>query len=279
MRTAIIDTGGGLRGIYAAGVLDAFMEMGLEFDLAIGVSAGSANVVSYLGHQRGRNYNFYTVYARRPRYMSMWNFIRTHNYIDLDYVYGTLSNADGEDPLDFEAMRENPADMIIVATDALTGEPKYFTKADITQDNYDICKASSALPFACQPYTVDGREYFDGALSDPLPIDLAFDRGCDKVVMLITSPRDIPRTNNVDALFAKGIQQKYPIAAEKMTGRADVINSELERMRAYEEEGRLRIISPDDACGVKVLERRRNRLDKLYEKGRQDASQIEGFLA
>lgn len=278
MRTAIIDTGGGLRGIYAAGVLDAFMDMDLHFDLAIGVSAGSANIASYLGHQRGRNYSFYTVYARRPQYMGVWNFLRHGSYVNLDYVYGTLSNSHGEDPLDYDALRENPADLIVVATDAQTGEPVYFSKDNLNQDNYDICKASSALPFACQPYVVDGREYFDGALSDPIPVHLAIERGCDKIVMLITSPREVKRTNSVDAFFARGIQKKYPAAADKLTGRADVINAELERVREYEEDGRLLIISPNDSCGVKVLEKRRPRLDRLYEKGRQDADAVSGFL-
>lgn len=278
MRTAIIDTGGGLRGIYAAGVFDRFMENGVTFDLAIGVSAGSANIASFLGNQPGRNYNFYTVYSRRPRYMSVWNYLRTKSYIDLDYVYGTLSNSDGEDPLDYETLKASPTEFLVVATDAQTGEPKYFSKEDLSQDEYDIFKASSAMPFACQPYTIRGREYFDGALSDPFPVHVAFEHGCDKVVMLITTPRTVERTNSVDAFFAKGIQAKYPLAAEKMIGRADVINQSLRDLEQYEEEGRLLIITPDDSCGVKVLDKRRDRLDRLYEKGRGDASRIDGFL-
>lgn len=278
MRTAIIDTGGGLRGIYAAGVLDAFMDNGITFDLAVGVSAGSANIASFLGQQPGRNYNFYTVYARRPRYMSVWNYLRTRNYIDLDYVYSTLSNSDGEDPLDYETLRGNPTEFIVVATDAETGEPKYFSKDDLAQDEYDICKASCAIPFACQPYTIGGREYFDGALSDPLPVHLAFEHGCEKVVMLITTPRTVERTNSVDAFFAKGIQNRYPVAAQKMIGRAGVINQALRDLERYEKEGRLLIITPDDSCGVKVLDKRVERLDRLYEKGREDASRIDGFL-
>lgn len=278
VKTAVVDTGGGLRGIYAAGVFDKFMEMGITFDFAVGVSAGSANVASFLGSQPGRNYVFYTVYARRPRYMSLWNFFRSRNYIDLDYVYGTLSNSDGEHPLDYKQLQENPTEFIVVATDAETGEPAYFTKDDLTQDHYDIFKASSAMPFACLPYDVNGREYFDGALSDPLPVHLALERGCTKIVLLITSPRDVLRTNSVDAFFAKGIQSKYPIAAQKLVDRANVINESLKQLRQYEEEGKLLIIAPDDACGVKVLEKRRERLDRLYEKGRTDADAVKKFL-
>ena len=66
-----IDVGGGLRGIYAAGVLDYCMDKNIRFDLGIGVSAGSANLASYGAGQRGRNYQFYTEYAFRKEYMSL----------------------------------------------------------------------------------------------------------------------------------------------------------------------------------------------------------------
>ena len=65
MKTGVIDVGGGLREIYAAGVLDYCMEHGIRFDVGIGVSAGSANLASYAAGQIGRNYKFYTEYAFR----------------------------------------------------------------------------------------------------------------------------------------------------------------------------------------------------------------------
>ena len=109
MKTGVVDVGGGLRGIYAAGVFDYCLDRGIQFDYCIGVSAGSANVSSYLAGQKGRNYRFYYQYSFRKRYMGLKDFILKGSYIDLDYIYGTLSNADGEDPLDFQALHNNPA--------------------------------------------------------------------------------------------------------------------------------------------------------------------------
>ena len=71
MKIGVVDVGGGLRGIYAAGVFDYCMDENIKFDCCIGVSAGSANVASYLSGQRGRNYKFYTDYAFRNQYMGM----------------------------------------------------------------------------------------------------------------------------------------------------------------------------------------------------------------
>lgn len=116
MKIGVIDVGGGLRGIYAVGVFDYCMDHDIRFDLGIGVSAGSANLASYAAGQRGRNHQFYTEYAFRKQYMSMRNFILKHSFIDLDYVYGTLSQSDGENPLDYCALRDNPMEFHVVAT-------------------------------------------------------------------------------------------------------------------------------------------------------------------
>jgi len=83
--------------------------------------------------------------------MSFGNFILKKSFVDMDYVYGTLSNSDGENPLDYIAVRDNRMEFYVVATDALTGQAKYFDKADIRQDDYSIFKASSAIPFICKP--------------------------------------------------------------------------------------------------------------------------------
>ena len=67
-KLGIVDVGGGYRGVYASGVLDYCMDHGLCFDLGIGVSAGSANLISYAARQRGRNHQFYTEYGLRKEY-------------------------------------------------------------------------------------------------------------------------------------------------------------------------------------------------------------------
>ena len=136
MKTGVVDVGGGLRGIYAAGVLDYCMEHGIRFDLGIGVSAGSANLASYAAGQIGRNYKFYTEYAFRRQYMGIGNFIFKHSFIDMDYVYGTLCRADGEYPLDYPSLRDNPMEFYVVAADARTGQAKYFDKGVALAQEY-----------------------------------------------------------------------------------------------------------------------------------------------
>ena len=146
MKYGVIDVGGGLRGIYGAGVLDRCLEEDLRFDLCIGVSAGSANMASYLAGQHGRNKPFYDEYSFRREYMSVHNLICKHSYLDLGYVYGTLSNAGGENPLDYAALVRSPAELCVVAAHAQNGEAQYFTKADLHPDDYRILMSFIQFP-------------------------------------------------------------------------------------------------------------------------------------
>lgn len=278
MKTGIVDVGGGFRGIYAAGVFDYCLDQGIRFDLVIGVSAGSANAVSYLAGQRGRNYQFYTEYAFRKEYIGARNVLTKGSYIDLDYVYGTLSAASGECPLDYRALADNPAELLVVATNALTGSAKFFDKSDLQQDNYDICKASSAIPFVCRPYEINWMPYYDGALGDPVPVEKAFQCGCDKVVVILTRPADTPRAPGRDPFFAGRIQRRYPFAAQKLRTRAQRYNEGVALAKQYAAEGRALLVSPDGTCGLNTLTRDKEALIQFYQKGRRDAQAISAFL-
>lgn len=278
MKTGIIDVGGGFRGVYACGVLDYCMDQKIPFDLGIGISAGSANLASFLAGQRGRNLTFYTEYGLRKQYASVGNFIRKRSFIDMDYVYGTLSNHDGENPLDYDALRKNPTDFIVVAANAETGEATYFDKRDIQQDNYDVFKASSSIPFICRPYFIQGTPYYDGALGDPIPIEKAFASGCDRVVVLLTKPEHVLRTSEQDEKLAARIRKKYPLAAERLRQRASRYNAGVALAQKYAKQGKVLIVAPDDTCGVSTLSRDPADMKRLYDKGYADGEKIKTFM-
>lgn len=278
MKTGIIDVGGGLRGMYASGIFDYCLDQDLQFDLCIGVSAGSANESSFLAGQKKRNYPFYSDYPFRKEYMSFSNWAKKKSYLDLDYIYGTLSNTGGENPLNYANIVNNPTEFIIVATNALTGKATYFTKNDLHPDDFSVLKASSAIPFICHPYKVKDVPYYDGALGDPIPLQKAFDQGCDTVILILTKPKDTIRTSGKDNFFAKMIQKKYPEAAEDLRKRAQHYNEGVELAKQYEKAGHVLIIAPDNTCGVDTLTKDKAALHRLYEKGYGDAQAIKKFL-
>lgn len=277
--TAIIDVGGGFRAIFGAGVLDRCLEEGIAFDHCYGVSAGSANLTSFLAHQHGRNHTFYTQYAFRKEYASVNSFIHNHNFANLDYVYGTLSNHDGENPLDYEAFAANPAQFTVVACDARDGSTKYFTKDDMHYDDYDVLKASSAVPVACQPYVIDGVPYFDGGIADPVPVQKAIDDGCDRIVLVLTRPKDVIREQHKDVAPARILRRSRPEAAERLLERYATYNTEVAAAKQYEAEGKVLILAPEELYGLSTLSKTYEGLERMYRAGYGQAGRIADFLA
>lgn len=278
-KAGVIDVGGGMRGVYAAGVFDRCLEDGVHFDAAVGISAGSANIVSFLAGQQGRNLRFYTQYSFRKQYMGWGNFLRKRSFIDLDYVYSTLSDSDGEDPLDYDMLAADPTELIIVGCHARTGQTRYFTRADIERDRYDILKASSALPVVCRPYEVDGELYYDGALGDTIPVQKALDLGCERLVLVLTKPRDTVRSSKGDRRMARLLRLRHPQAAARLAGRAQRYNDGVAHAKRLESEGRALVLAPDDTCGVDTLAKDRDAMLRLYRKGYDDGAAIAPFLA
>ena len=279
MKTGIIDVGGGLRDIYGAGVFDRLMDDGVTFDYAIGISAGSANLTMFTSHQRGNSYRYYTEFVFRREYISPANYLKVHSLMNLDYIYGEIPNSEGEAPIDYEAFRNNPMEFLIEVLNANSGQPEYFHKNEIEKDNYIPLMASSALPPYSHPYVINGNLYFDGGLADPLPLQKALDDGCDKVVLLLTKPRDVKRPYDEDKKATDHLRKKgFYKAAISCKMKAYRYNKAIELAEKLEKEGKVLIVSPDDTCGVSVLTRDREKLDRLYQKGYQDGGKVQSFL-
>ena len=276
--TGIIDVGGGTRGVFGCGVFDRCLDDGISFDLVIGVSAGSANGASFLAGQRGRNYRFYTEYAFRKEYMGVTTLLHTGSVIGLEYIYGTLSNTDGEYPLDYDAMMASPTDFEVVATDAETGRPVYFKKQDMTRDRYVFFMASCCVPVVCRPYDVDGVKYLDGGVSDPVPLERAIKAGCDRIIVILTKPVDVPISNKRNALAAAVLRPRYPQAA-KSTEKCNAVYTEnVKKALALQEQGKALVLAPDSISGLKTLSTDLGALQLLYEKGYEAGAKIADFL-
>ena len=134
-KIGLVVEGGGMKCAYGAGILDRLLDEKAAFDYCIGVSAGAANAASFLAGQRERNLRFYTIHVKDPHYISVRNYLHDGQVFGLQYIYGTMSNAGGIDPLDYDAVMANPCEYEIVATDAKTGRARYFNKSDLRRDD------------------------------------------------------------------------------------------------------------------------------------------------
>ncbi len=276
----VIDVGGGMRGMYGAGVLDRCLADGVMFDYCCGVSAGSANLITYQAGQPGRTYRFYHEYAFRKQYMSMVNLLKKGSYIDLDYIYSDLSDSVSIDPLAIRRVLAFPGELCVVATRASDGTPCYFTKKDISPDHYDVLKASCCIPLVCKPYVIDGVEYFDGGLSDPLPVDHLLAEGCDRLVVILTRPVGFQdhRMERAKKIIHR-LLASYPQVADEVFRRHQTYAESLEKVLSLQKQGRALVVAPEDCCGVDTLKRSPENLDRLYRLGTRDGKAIRKFLS
>ena len=276
--TGVVDVGGGLRGALGAGVFDWCLDHNVSFDYYIGVSAGSANVAAFVAGQKGRNLKFYSEYCYRSAYMSFKNYIRTGSYLDLEYIYGeALTNSRGEYPLDYEMLEKADKPVKIVATDAVNGKPVYFDLRDMDKDDYGAIKASSCVPVVNKPYYWKGTPYYDGGISDPIPYEKAFEAGCDKVVIILTRPKDYERSAKKDIRMAK-LLKKNPVVKKVIADRYKIYNEQLCIAKRYENMGKVLIIAPDDIMGMSTFKKDRDKIMALYGKGTEKAESIMGYI-
>lgn len=275
---ALIDVGGGLRAAYAAGAEDRMMEDGARFGLCIGVSAGSANTAFVCARAPHIARRSYIDHSSERRYMGVSTLLRTGSYLGFNYIYGTLMNQGGDVELPFDAFMRSPTDWYAVATDAHTGKPRYFNKYDMRRDDYGPLKASSCLPVVDDPRRWDGHRYFDGALSDPVPVNLALKLGAKRVVVVLTRPRDFRRDPADDAKNVHKLTASWPKAAQALARRAHIYNRELDQVENLVAQGRAYIVAPDSIDGMKTLSRNKRQIQAMYDRGHADAEGVARWL-
>ena len=274
----VVDVGGGMRGSFTAGIYDYIADQGVQpFDYCLGVSAGSANLVSYLAGQRGRNYRFYTEYAFRERYMSMKNMARIGSYVDLDYVYDVLSGPGGEDPVDLEVFGRNAHRYQAVVTDAASGHPVYYDGTRLTGGNFDPVKASCCVPGACKPCPVDGVPGFDGGVADPIPYRHALDMGCDRLVVLLTRPAAYHRPPLDHQAVMQRMLANWPNSFGALKRRYVRYNTDLEAVKELQAEGKALLVAPKSIAGMSTLTKDHEAVERLYRMGYRAGEQVLAF--
>ena len=266
MKTGLVLEGGALRTIFSTGVCDALLDAGVPLpDYTIGVSAGIAYGASYLSRQNRRNLKLVSAYVRDRRYMGMRNLLNPHNraYFGLKFVYDTIPNE--LVPFDYDAFAAYPGDVEAVLTSLDSGQAEYWPVPRRDRSNV-VLQATCAIPLMFPPIEVDGRLYFDGGCSDPIPWRRALDVGCERVVVILTRERDYHKHDD----GAKSMElafRKYPEFVETMRRRTDAYNDSRAALFALEREGKIMVIAPEDTLGCARTERDLGVIRALWQQG------------
>jgi len=268
-QAGLILEGGGMRGIYTAGVLDFFMDKEIWFSDCYGVSAGACHLCSYLSGQRGRSYRIGVNYLDMKQYCGGWSLLRTGDLFGVDMNYSLIPNY--LDPYDYDAAGKYEGRAFAVATNIKTGKPAYLPLKDMRKDILAV-RASSSLPLVSRNVKIDGELYLDGGISDPIPVRKSMRDGNQKNVVIMTKEEGYVR-EPVGGLLAllKTRYLHYPKVYELMRERHLSYNATVQYIEEKQRDGALFVIRPKQKSGVGRIEKDREKMTALYEEGYRDA--------
>lgn len=262
--TGLVLEGGGMRGVFTSGVLDAFMKHELYFNYVVAVSAGACNGLSYMSRQ-----------PRRAR-ISNIDMLAKYDYIGLRHLFTQGSIFDPEllyerfpneiVPYDYDTYFSNPATFEMVTTNCLTGKSEYLSERSGDRKRLiDIVRASSSLPYVSKIVDVDGVPMLDGGIIDSIPVMRAVDMGFRKNVVVATRNRGF-RNNGRDRKIPRFIYRNYPRLRVALSHRIEAYNAQLEMVERMEDEGSIVCIRPQRPMEVGRIEKDIKKLEALYEK-------------
>lgn len=239
----VLFEGGSFRAVFSCGVMDALLDEDIMFPYCIGVSAGSADSASYISRQRGRNIRVFEKYRNDKRYIGKRNLWKEKSMFGIQFVFRDVPNI--HEPFDLETFHRYQGQYLIVATDAGTGKARYFTQEDVDRD-FNVFHATCALPMALPPAQIDGREYFDGGLSDPVPVGRMLRDGNEKMLIVLTRPKGYLKScRRSDIIAARMLERKYPEISRAICNRYRKYNHSVRICEKLEQEGRAVILRPD----------------------------------
>lgn len=266
MKLGMVFEGGGSRTIFSCGVADAFLEESIMPDYFIGVSAGIAYGVSYLSQQKGRNLTLAKRFMSNKKYQGVRHLLNKEqkSYYNVEYVFHDVPKH--LLPFDYGTFAAFPGEVEACVTNIHTGKAEYLP---VTRDesNENTLLASCALPVFFKPVKVGKHYYLDGGLSDSIPYLHALEKGCDRVVVVLTRQRDYVKKTEIATHISTSLYKKYPNVVKDLKERPEKYNQSLQHLRELEEQGKVFVIAPETTMGVGRTETDPDRLEALYQEG------------
>ena len=266
-KMGLVLEGGGMRGVFTSGVLDAFMKYDLYFNYVVAVSAGACNGLSYISRQPRRARLSNIDMLVKYNYIGLRHLVTQGCIFDPELLYDRFPNE--LIPYDYDTYFASPSTFEMVVTNCNTGRAEYLTEKDGDRQRLlDICRASSSLPYVSNVIDVDGQPYLDGGIVDSIPVGRAIDMGYDRNVLVLTRNRGYRNTSK-DRKIPKFIYKKYPRLRVALSRRIAEYNHQLDMVEEMEDRGEVTVIRPLRPMDVDRIEKDEKKLEALYEEGFQ----------
>ena len=266
MKTGLVLEGGAMRGMFTAGVLDAFLAAGVKADEVVGVSAGALFGVNYLSGQRGRAVRYNKRFNGDKNYMGLRPLLKEGNLFSTAYAYDLVPRK--LDPFDDETFQNSGVPFFAVVTDVDTGEARYVRIKSVF-DQMDVLRASGSMPFVSRPVEWQGRRYLDGGIADSIPFQWMAARDCDRLIVVLTREEGYRKTPMNGAML-RLLGRKYPAIARRLAARHTDYNRALEELERRRAEGRAFVIRPSVKTPIRRIESDPEKLQQVYDLGVSD---------
>jgi len=240
MTVGLVLEGGGMRGMFTAGVLDALMEQHIQIDKIIGVSAGALFGINYASNQKERALRYNLKYLKDKRYMGFHSLFTTGNIINKDFAFYDLPF--NLDPFDQNEFEKSHIDFYLAATNIESGKAEYFKIKNVFEE-MEYFRATSAMPFVSQFVEINGQKYLDGGIADSIPFEKAQELDCDN--------------------------RKYPHLVKTLENRYRTYNEQVEEIIRLEKENKIFVIRPNVSLNIGRLERDETKIRTVYELGKK----------
>ncbi len=272
--------GGAMRGLFTCGVTDVFLENGITFDGAAGISAGAVLGCNFKSHQVGRPLRYNKKYSRDPRYCSFRSLIKTGDLYGEQFCYHELPEV--LDPFDNETFENDPMDFYVGASDIETGKAVFHTCTDGLGDDLTWMRASASMPVVSRIVEADGMKMLDGGIVCPVPYEYMESLGYDRNVIILTQPEGFEKKKSKTLPLIRIALRRYPAIVEAMAKRHIIYNRQMQEIRERELSGRALVIRPPEALGISRTEKDPDELERVYQIGREVAvarlDEIKEFL-
>lgn len=269
-RLGLVLEGGGMRGVYTAGVLDFFLEENFFVDGVIGVSAGAVQAVNFVSRQEKRGFRVIATYANDKRYMSFRSLLLTGDLFNKKFCYERIPNE--LDPFDYETFRNSSTRCYATATNVLTGEASHLELKDL-RDDMDKLRASGSLPLVSNLVNIDGIPHLDGGIADSIPFEAFRRMGYGKCIVVLTRAKGFRKSPNRLMPIIRLKYRKYPRFVAACENRFRVYNETLDALESAEARGDVFVIRPQKTVEVARLERNASKLEALYQEGFAEAKE------
>ena len=264
MKIGLVLEGGGMRGLFSAGVLDALLELKeLSINGIVGVSSGALFGVNYVSKQKERAVRYNKKYADDKRYMGLHRWITTGNAVNKDFAFYELHYK--LDVFDNETFKKAKTDFYVVMTNVESGKPEYVLIEDAFAQ-MEYLRATSALPFASKIIEINGKKYLDGGISDSIPIDFCESLGYDKIIAVLTRPEGTYKEDKLGFLY-KLVYRKYPNLVNSLLNMATDYEKVLAKIKDLENKGKIFVVRPPEVLKIGRLEKNRDKIQKVYDTG------------